>query len=253
MGRIAPEIGVLSSLRELTLRDNNLQGLVPSTIRTLSQLTELDVEGNMLVGNPFNALTGATNLRRLRLSSNQFAGRLPNNLDDLGKLRELWVADNFFSGTIPSVIGNIEFLGTCITILASDIPQCGLVTARLSLGRLISRLCVLLHFLFVPSESLLINDNGFNGAIPSEIGNLSLFHLYAHFNRLSGPIPDELWNNRNLVDLRLDNNNLVGPLSQRIGDLGQLRDLRLANNTLTGNLPVLLFRLDGIGKSESVC
>jgi Leucine-rich repeat (LRR) protein len=72
MGRIAPEIGALSSLRELALQYNNLQGLVPSALNTLSQLTEVDLEGNMLVGNPFNSLTGATNLRRLRLSSNQF-------------------------------------------------------------------------------------------------------------------------------------------------------------------------------------
>jgi hypothetical protein len=95
---------------------------------------------------------------------------------------------------------------------------------------------------------LLINENGFVGTIPSEIGNLRLFNLYTHFNKLSGPIPNELWNNRDLIDLRLDNNKFDGTLSQRIGDLSQLRDLRLANNSFTGNLPVLLFRLDTIGK-----
>jgi hypothetical protein len=114
-------------------------------------------------------------------------------------------------------------------------------------------MCALLNFcVFVPSESLLIYENGFTGAIPEEIGNLRLFHLYAHANRLSGPIPDGLWDNRDLIDLRLDNNGFSGTLSQRIGDLSQLRDLRLANNTFTGNLPALLFRLDGIGKSEPV-
>jgi hypothetical protein len=76
--------------------------------------------------------------------------------------------------------------------------------------------------------------------------------MYAHFNKLSGPIPEELWNNRDLIDLRLDNNEFDGTLSQRIGDLSQLEDLRLANNSFTGNLPVLLFRLDGIGKLEPV-
>jgi hypothetical protein len=96
-------------------------------------------------------------------------------------------------------------------------------------------------------------SNGFDGAIPSEIGNLRLFHLYAHSNKLAGPIPEELWNNRDLIDLRLDNNEFDGTLSQRIGNLSQLRDLRLANNSFTGNLPVLLFRLDGIGKLEPVC
>jgi hypothetical protein len=100
---------------------------------------------------------------------------------------------------------------------------------------------------------LLIYENGFDGTIPSEIGNLRLFHVYAHFNKLAGPIPEEFWNNRDLIDLRLDNNELDGTLSQRIGDLSELRDLRLANNSFTGNLPVLLFRLDGIGKSEPVC
>jgi hypothetical protein len=111
----------------------------------------------------------------------------------------------------------------------------------------------LLFGLFVLSESLLIYENGLTGAIPAEIGNLRLFHFYAHFNRLSGPIPNGFWNNRDLIDLRLDNNRFSGALSQRIGDLSQLRDLRLANNTFTGNLPALLFRLDGIGKSEPLC
>jgi Leucine-rich repeat (LRR) protein len=251
MGRIAPEIGALSSLRELTLRDNNLQGLVPRALNTLSQLTEFDVEGNRLVGNPFSALTGATNLRRLRLSSNQFAGRLPNNLDNLDKLRELYISDNFFSGSIPSVIGNMEVLGKCTNYdPAKRYGHCG-VDDSVSIAWSIdltphSFLCVL-------SESLLLYSNGFDGTIPSEIGNLRLFHLYAHSNKLSGPIPEEFWDNRDLIDLRLDNNELDGTLSQRIGNLGQLRDLRLANNSFTGNLPVLLFRLDGIGKLEPVC
>jgi hypothetical protein len=101
------------------------------------------------------------------------------------------------------------------------------------------------------TESLIINGNEFVGTIPSEIGNLRLFNFYAHFNRFSGPIPDGLWMNSDLVELRLDNNNFNGTLSQRIGDLSELADLRLSNNSFTGNLPALLFRLDRIGKCKS--
>lgn len=103
----------------------------------------------------------------------------------------------------------------------------------------------LLTFAF--TESLLIYNNGFDGMIPAEIGNLRLFQFLAQFNQLTGTIPSGLWENRELDMLRLDNNQLSGPISQQIGDLSRLRDLRLANNTFTGSLPVMLWRLNGLG------
>ena len=59
-------------------------------------------------------------------------------------------------------------------------------------------------------------ENGLNGPIPPELGNLTrLTTLYLLHNRLSGPIPPELGNLTNLVVLFLRGNQIRGECSLR--------------------------------------
>ena len=53
-------------------------------------------------------------------------------------------------------------------------------------------------------------------------------------NQLSGPIPPELGNMRQMAELYLYGNALSGPLPESLGDLTELAYLHLHNNNLTG-------------------
>jgi protein brassinosteroid insensitive 1 len=74
-----------------------------------------------------------------------------------------------------------------------------------------------------------------------------LIRLQAHENNFSGEVPEALFFNTNLEELRLDENNFVGTISGRIGDLTALKDLRLNNNRFIGTIPATTARLSNLG------
>jgi hypothetical protein len=56
------------------------------------------------------------------------------------------------------------------------------------------------------------------------------------YNRLSGRIPDALYN-ASLSSLQLSNNGLTGPLSKRLFEMSSLRSIDLSHNPLNCTLP----------------
>ena len=68
-----------------------------------------------------------------------------------------------------------------------------------------------------------LSNNQLSGPIPKELGdlkNLRLFSLYS--NQLSGPIPPELGNLSSLQHLSLSDNQLSGPIPPELNNLGSL-------------------------------
>ena len=85
---------------------------------------------------------------------------------------------------------------------------------------------------------LILLDNNLTGTIPPEIGqlrNLRLLDLTS--NRLSGPIPPEIGQLRSLVNLIILNNRLSGEIPPEIGQLENLIELLLDSNRLSGSIP----------------
>ena len=69
-------------------------------------------------------------------------------------------------------------------------------------------------------------NNELTGEIPKEIGNLrNLQGLSLYNNQLTGEIPKEIGNLRNLKNLSLYNNQLTGEIPKEIGNLRNLRYL----------------------------
>jgi len=87
-------------------------------------------------------------------------------------------------------------------------------------------------------KSLDLSNNQLTGGIPKEIGNLrNLQELYLFNNQLTGGIPKEIGNLTNLIELCFEDNELTGDIPKEIGNLSNLENLDLYNNQLTGKLP----------------
>ncbi|XP_073061306.1 proline-rich receptor-like protein kinase PERK9 [Primulina eburnea] len=86
-----------------------------------------------------------------------------------------------------------------------------------------------------------LQGKGLSGQIPPEIGQLkNLTGLYLHFNELHGVVPKELADLTDLSDLYLNVNNLSGHIPSEIGSMFSLQVLQLCYNKLSGSIPTQL-------------
>ena len=96
-------------------------------------------------------------------------------------------------------------------------------------------------------SSLFFWENGLNGTIPSELGNLSnLTYLNLGSNSLTGTIPSELGNLTKLTQILLFSNSLTGGIPAELGNLANLTSLNLSNNSLSGSIPSELGNLTNL-------
>ena len=89
-------------------------------------------------------------------------------------------------------------------------------------------------------EGIFLYDNNLSGSIPEELGNLrNLKFLFLEDNSLTGSIPSSLGNLIHLKELTMRNNRLSGSIPKELGNLKNLEYLDLAcNKYLSGNIPV---------------
>ena len=93
---------------------------------------------------------------------------------------------------------------------------------------------------------LILRGNELSGSLPAELGNLrNLTRLYLDKNALSGAIPPELGHLRNLRHLLLHQNALSGAIPPDLGLLENLTHLYLHRNALRGAIPP---KLGGLSK-----
>ncbi|CAN7031515.1 unnamed protein product [Brassica rapa subsp. trilocularis] len=212
----------LQHLRNLTLRDCNLSGDLPSSLGNLSHLA------------------------KLHLSKNYLVGEIPVSFGNLNQLRDLSLADNQFSGNIPFSFANFTQLSQIIISLVRNLffrsfptslfmnPLLGIVSLRNNQfkGPIEFRNTSSfskLHILF-------LQQNKFNGHIPKSISKISnLKNLDLHDNNFTGSVP----NLANLEYLDLSYNKLEGEIP---GSLGDMLELMLSHNSFSsfGNQWILV-------------
>lgn len=89
-------------------------------------------------------------------------------------------------------------------------------------------------------QILSLRSNSISGPIPSDFSNLrNLTTLYLQFNNFSGSLPSNIsfWNNLSI--LNLSNNGFSGSIPSSFSNLSHLTVLSLANNSLSGEIPEL--------------
>ncbi|XXG90326.1 hypothetical protein AAC387_Pa12g2114 [Persea americana] len=79
--------------------------------------------------------------------------------------------------------------------------------------------------------------NYLNGTIPAAWGSMQLVKISLLGNRLTGPIPEELWNISTLRNLTLEANQFSGRLPQGLGKLVNIEHIHVSSNEFSGELP----------------
>ncbi|XP_042512451.1 receptor-like protein 7 [Macadamia integrifolia] len=214
----------------LDLRNNSLNGSIPSSLFTLPTLKNLKLSQNQFSGQlkEMRNMSSAS-LDTLDLNSNNLGGPIPLSIFELQKLNVLTLSSNNFSGTIElemiqklqnltslDLSNNSLLVSTTIHNSNSSFPQ--IRTLKLAS-------CKLQGFPdFLRNQSTLSNldlsNNQIHGQIPTwvwKIGNGSLSYLNLSFNSLNDlerPLPDP-------------------------SDIASLAMLDLHSNFLQGQIPVL--------------
>ncbi|KAG7539284.1 Protein kinase domain [Arabidopsis suecica] len=106
-GTLSSGIGILTTLKTLTLKGNGITGGIPESIGNLSSLTSLDLEDNQLTGRIPSTLGNLKNLQFLTLSRNNLNGTIPDSLIGLSKLINILLDSNNLSGEIPQSLFKI--------------------------------------------------------------------------------------------------------------------------------------------------
>uniref|UniRef100_A0ACD5ZAA0 Uncharacterized protein n=1 Tax=Avena sativa TaxID=4498 RepID=A0ACD5ZAA0_AVESA len=195
-----------SSALDLNIRNNQITGVLPSTMEFMSGV-EMDFSSNRISG-PIPKLP--INVSSLDLSQNNLIGPLPL---DFGApwLTTLLLYDNMISGAIPSSLCKLRSL------------------QLLDLSR---------NILNGPITDCLVNESSIN------MTGLSILNLNLRNNNISGGFPSLLQKCPQLIFLDLGHNQFFGTLPAWIGEkLSSLSFLRLRSNMFYGHIPFELTKL----------
>ncbi|XP_051220443.1 uncharacterized protein [Lolium perenne] len=243
-------------LRALSLQNNMLGGVLPSSVANLSaQLQELLVGHNQISGKIPFGISNLVELNQLQLSYNRFTGALPDSIGRLTSLRSLDLENNLLTGFMPSSIGNLtqllslymyrsKFEGPLPTSLGS-LQE--LTFADFSDNNFRGLLPIEIFNLSALSNGLDLSRNYFVGPLPPEVGGLTqLAQLDLSWNNLSGSLPNSLSNCQNIIGLWLEHNSFNGSIPSSVSKMRGLELLNLSKNVLSGVIPRELGLMGGI-------
>ncbi|XP_026655880.2 probable LRR receptor-like serine/threonine-protein kinase At1g07650 isoform X2 [Phoenix dactylifera] len=198
-GVLPPAFGLLRHLQLLDLSRNVFNGSIPEQWAGM-RLQGLFLMGNRLSG-PFPiVLTTITTLTNLSIEGNRFTGPLPPELGDLVHMEKLVLSSNEFTGVLPEALAKLTNL-----------------------------------------TDLRISGNNFSGKIPEFIKNLTrLEKLQIEGCSLEGPIPSGISNLTRMIDLRISDLSGNGSTFPELSQMENLRALILRNCSIHGDIPAYI-------------
>ncbi|KAF3435980.1 hypothetical protein FNV43_RR23072 [Rhamnella rubrinervis] len=226
-GIIPSSLGSLR-LQTLRLRNNSLSGNLTSSLSRSSQLLVLDVGHNSLNGKIPTWIGENLGLKLLSLKSNEFYGSIPSNLCYLNSIQVLDLSLNNLSGVIPSCINNFTSMAD------NKHDDDGTITTVYFGPRIPKRY----------QNDALLMWKGLEYKYDKILGLLRLIDLSS--NKLTGQIPATLANLLELVQVNLSRNHFSGIIPTNIGDLNRLESLDLSHSQLSGKIPMGLAKLSSL-------
>lgn len=244
LGSISPQIGNLTFLKFINLRNNRIYGEIPQQVGGLFRLRYLNLTNNSLAGEIPVSLSNCSHLKIIDVLRNRLVGKIPFELGFLKNLDGLFLGRNNLTGEIPKSIGNLTSL-TKIYLsynnLEGHLPEeLGQLTSLYSIG-------VGINFFSGTVPASLYNistiagisasGNLLQGKIPGSIG-LTLPKIQEFLiggNQFEGTIPVSLANASLLAKLDLVSNKFRGQVPTNLGNLPNLQWLNVAGNFLGSN------------------
>jgi Leucine-rich repeat (LRR) protein len=262
------------SLAVLRLRENNLTGAWPDSIKKGCTLRLIDMHGNQITGRMPRPLTNCQGLEFLDVSKNSIVDSFPFWLGELHDLFVLVLRTNLLHGTLLNLkekenltinhFQNLQIIDLAQNNFDGALPEnlfknsrpmtnptiIGESTLAVGIPRTESVYQVMVEiamkevYINVPKVLLDLvvidlSENRFSGLIPEKYGNLTALHvLNMSHNALTGEIPHELSHLTRLESLDLSWNMLYGEIPPELAiSLTSLEWLNLSYNNLSGRIP----------------
>ncbi|KAJ1429147.1 Leucine-rich repeat [Sesbania bispinosa] len=256
-GQLPENIGeIFSTPFYVNLSRNCFEGILPSSISEMQTIRTLDLSNNNFSGELTRPLfSNWTSLVLLRLSHNNFHGPVIPILSNLTRLRWLYLNNNSFSGELEN--GLYTTWGT-FTVKESVTRHTFHIfyNSSLSLNHPVGDKYMISYeqvevefrtksyYLSYKGNNLDLmtgldlSSNELSGSIPPEIGELrEILALNLSHNRLSGSIPERFSNLINIESLDLSYNNLSGEIPPSLSELYYLAIFNVSYNNLSGTIP----------------
>ncbi|XP_022746306.1 LRR receptor-like serine/threonine-protein kinase FLS2 [Durio zibethinus] len=242
-GKMPRSLGSLRNIISLNLRKNNLFGEVPSILQHLANLLILDLSENQLTGSiPAWIGDKLLSLVVLNLRSNKFQAYIPDQICALNSLQFLDLGYNNISGAIPKCFCNLSAMATIrhygflagfgVAVGPGNIFYLG---ALLVMRGREDEYSTTLRLV----TGIDLSVNSLTGEIPKELGNLKeLRSLNLSGNLLTGQIPENIGNLEVLESLDLSTNRLHGEIPSSFSNLNFLNHFNVSYNNLTGKIPL---------------
>ncbi len=109
-GQFPPDMGLLTSLTELSIVKQQITGTLSSWIGNMSNLVGLRLYENQLSGSLPSSIYRLPLLENLSLRDNQFSGSLSSDLGQFRSLTSLYLSNNQFTSSIPTSISGVSSL-----------------------------------------------------------------------------------------------------------------------------------------------
>ena len=224
VGKLSPNIGNLSFLRELSLQNNNFSHEIPPQIGNLRRLQVLRLDVNSFSGSIPHNMSYCFNLIHVNFSLNKLVGKIPSEIGLLSKLQKFSLQYNNVMGQVPPSLGNI-----------SSLRSLSLVSNNL-MGNIPSSLGQLKKLTFLG-----LGENHMSGSIPSSIYNLSsLVAISMATNQIQGSLPSDIGKSLpNLEILSIYSNQLTGSIPPSIFNVTSVWVFDVGSNNLIGRVPNL--------------